>query len=383
LQKTIKADFDLPFYGRRHLTLVRGEGARLWDDVGREYIDCVAGMGVAGLGHAHPAVTAAIAQQAGTLVTCPNLFWHAPGLALMQRLVEVTPEGLNRVFFCNSGAEAMEAAIKLARLSTGKTDFIAAEGAFHGRTLGALSATHRQKYRKPFAPLVPGFCHVPFNDFEALASAVTDQTAGILLEVIQGEGGIIPANDDYLRAVRALCDDKGIVLVFDEVQSGFCRTGRWFACEHAGVVPDILAVAKALAGGLPMGAVVCSDRIQAEPGLHGTTFGGNPLCAAAGVAAIDAMQSEQLADRAMRLGDAFVAALRARSLPGITEIRHRGLMIGVELNRPVAPVIAAFQEHGVLVFGAGETVIRLLPPLVIEEEALNTVLETFSIVLTK
>ena len=374
---------DLGFYARRNLLLTHGQGAWLWDEHGRQYIDCVGGMGVAGLGHAHPAVTAAIAKQAGTLVTCPNLFWHAPGLALMERLVRVTPEGLNRVFFCNSGAEAVEAAIKLARLTTGKTDFIAAEHAFHGRTFGALSATHRQKYREPFGPLVPGFGHVPFNDFEALASAVTEKTAGILLEVIQGEGGIHPADHDYLRAVRALCDDRGIVLVFDEVQSGFCRTGRWFACDHSGVVPDILAVAKALAGGLPMGAVVCSDRIKAEPGLHGTTFGGNPLCAAAGVAAIDAMQSEHLAERAARLGDDFVARLRAMELPGITEIRHRGLMIGVEMDRPVAPVIAAFQEEGVLVFGAGESVIRLLPPLVIEEEALNTVLEVFSIVLSK
>ncbi|MCK5146483.1 aspartate aminotransferase family protein [bacterium] len=375
-------DPDLGFYARRALTISHGRGARLWDADGKMYIDCIAGMGVAALGHGHVVVAEAIARQAEKMITCSNFFSHEPGTLLMEKLIEISPPGLERVFFCNSGAEAMEAAIKLARLSTGRTELIAAEGAFHGRTLGALSATHREKYRIPFMPLVPGFTHVPFNDIAALEESVTENTAGIMLEVVQGEGGIHPADLQYLQKVRALCDKRGIILIFDEVQSGFCRTGRWFACDHYDVAPDILAVAKAMAGGLPMGAVICSDKVQAEPGLHGTTFGGNPLCAAAGVAAIRIMEDQHLCKRAADLGDWFVAELKKLNLPSIVEIRHMGLMIGIELDLPVGEIIIRFQDKGVLIFGAGERVLRLLPPLIIEKDELKLVLKTFKAVLS-
>ena len=270
-------------YGKRDLAIVRGEGALIWDDEGNEYIDCVAGIGVANVGHCHPAVSAAIAAQAQTLITCQEMFYNDKRAQLLEALVAVLPDGLDRIFLCNSGTEAIEGAIKFARLSTGRTNIVAAMRGFHGRTYGALSATHKKDYREPFLPLVPGFSHVPFENIEKMKTAVTDQTAAVILEVVQGEGGVRPGSSEYFKAVRQLCDETGALLIIDEVQTGFGRTGRWFASEHVGIVPDLLALGKAIAGGVPMGAIAIGPRVTELPtGVHGSTFGGNALaCAAA------------------------------------------------------------------------------------------------------
>jgi acetylornithine/LysW-gamma-L-lysine aminotransferase len=287
--------------------------------------------------------------------------------------VSITPSNLKRVFFTNSGTESMEAAIKFARISTGRTDFICAERAFHGRTLGALSATYKAKYKEGFEPLIPGFHFVPFNRIEAIQEADNGKIAGIILEVVQGEGGIHVGDDAYFKAVRRYCDERGLLLILDEIQSGFCRTGRMFACNHFDLESDILCLAKSIAGGVPMGAVVCSDRIQIPKGKHGTTFGGNPLAAAAARATIQTLVRERLDIAAKDKGDRFVRLLQELSLPKILDIRHLGLMIGIELDRPVLPILLVLQEKGVLAFPAGESVIRLLPPLIISDSDLERV----------
>jgi acetylornithine/LysW-gamma-L-lysine aminotransferase len=371
--------YALDLFPRRDVTIVRGEGATLWDDTGRSYIDCVAGFGVASIGHANPEVADAIAAQARTLVTCPSIFYNDVRARLMEKLVAVTPAGLNRVFLCNSGTESVEAALKFARHVTGRTDFVCAMRGFHGRTLGALSAT--SKYRSTFEPLVPGFSFVPFDKSEKLREQITDQTAAVLLEPVQGEGGVRMASRAYLDAARAACDAAGALLIVDEVQTGFCRTGKMFATDHYDVVPDLLCVAKAIAGGIPMGAVVCGDAIQDVHGIHGTTFGGNPLAAAAALAAIEYMERHDLADQARRKGERLRAALEARLPAVVRELRQIGLMIGIELKVKAQPYLAMMMERGIFALPAGPTVIRLLPPLVITDEQLDTVADTLIAVL--
>jgi acetylornithine/LysW-gamma-L-lysine aminotransferase len=286
-------------YPKRPIALVRGQGARVWDADGREYIDCVAGHGVASLGHCHPAVTAAIREQAATFVTCSEVFYNDQRAALLAELTTHTPGDLNRVFLCNSGAESIEGAIKIARLLTGRPGVVATMRGFHGRTLGALSATWNEKYRKPFTPLVPEFGHVPFNDLEAMAGAITDDTAAVLVEIVQGEGGVRPGDADYFQGLRRLCDERGALLIADEVQSGMGRTGRWFACEHVNLVPDLLCLGKALGGGVPMGAVVWREELGTLPtGVHGSTFGGNPLACATSRAVLRVLADDDLPTRA-------------------------------------------------------------------------------------
>ena len=367
--------FALEVFPKRDITLVRGDGAEVWDDSGRRYIDCVAGIGVASVGHANPAVAEALAAQARTLLACPGIFYNDARARLLEKLAAIAPAGLSRGFFCNSGAETIEAAIKFARLATGRTGVISAMRGFHGRTLGALSATHRKQYREAFEPLVPGFSFVPFNNADRLRAAVGDDTAAVVIEPVQGEGGIRPATPEFLRAAREICDETGALLVFDEIQTGFCRTGRMFACEHHGVVPDILCLAKAIAGGVPMGAVMANDRVRPPPGKHGTTFGGNPLVCAAGLAAIRFMEEERLAERAERLGARFRERCAPRLSARVRELRQIGLMIGIELRERCRPYIDALAEAGVLTLPAGTTVIRLLPPLVITEEQIDEVVE--------
>ena len=272
--------YALEVFPKRDITIVKGSGAEVWDDRGRRYIDCVAGIGVASVGHANPAVAEALAAQARTLVTCPGIFYNDVRARLLKKLAAVAPPGLSRGFLCNSGAEAVEAAIKFARLTTGRTGIVSAMRGFHGRTLGALSATYKKEYRELFRPLVPGFSFTPFNKPDKLREAVGEDTAAVLIEPVQGEGGIRPASPEYLRAAREVCDETGAMLVLDEIQTGFCRTGRMFACERYGVVPDMLCLAKGIAGGVPMGAVLGDDRVRPPPGKHGTTFGGNPLACA-------------------------------------------------------------------------------------------------------
>ena len=372
--------YALDLFPRRNVNIVRGEGATLWDDTGRAYIDCVAGFGVASIGHANPEVAEAIATQARTLVTCPGIFYNGVRARLLEKLVALTPPGLDRVFLCNSGTESIEAALKFARHTTGRTNFVCSMRGFHGRTLGALSATF--KYRATFEPLVPGFSFVPLEKIETLREQVTDQTAGVLIELVQGEGGVRIASREYLDAVRALCDEQGALLIVDEVQTGFCRTGKMFACDHYGLRPDILCLAKAIAGGVPMGAVVCGDKVRDARGIHGTTFGGNPLAAAAAFAAIDFMERHDLAMQARRKGELLRAALEPRLPAVVRELRQIGLMVGIELKQEAQPYLATLMEHGVFALSAGPTVIRLLPPLVITAEQLDTVAETLIAVLS-
>lgn len=371
-------------YPKREIALVRGKGVRVWDAEGREYIDCIAGHGVANVGHCHPTVTAAIQEQAATLVTASEAVYNDQRAALLAELTTRTPGDLNRVFLCNSGAEAVEGAIKFARYFTGRPGIIAAMRGFHGRTMGALSATWNPKYREPFLPLVPGFGHVPYNDLEAMAKAVTPDTAAILIEVVQGEGGVRPAAEDYLRGLRELCDEREVLLVADEIQTGVGRTGRWFACDHVGLVPDLLCVGKALGGGVPMGAVVFRERLGTMPvKTHGSTFGGNPLACAASRAVLRVMADEDLPARAGRLGERLMADLRAIQSPLVREVRGRGLMVGVELRQRATPLLKGLMEKGILALPAGTTVLRLLPPLVIEEADLDTVVNTIAQVLSE
>ena len=366
----------LEVFPKRDITLVRGEGAWVWDDEGRRYIDCVGGIGVASVGHANPAVAEAVAAQARTLVSCPGMFYNDARARLLAELASIAPGGLKRAFLCNSGAEAVEAAIKFARLATGRAGVVSAVRGFHGRTFGALSATHKKEYRAPFEPLVPGFSFVPFNRIEPLRTAVGDDTAAVIIEPVQGEGGVRAASPDYLRAARRICDEAGAALVFDEIQTGFCRTGRMFACERYGVTPDLLCLAKAIAGGVPMGAVLGDERMQPPPGRHGTTFGGNPLACAAALAAIRFMREERLDRRADALGARFRERFTARQPARVREVRQTGLMIGIELRERCRPYLDALAERHILALPAGRTVIRLLPPLVIGEAEIDEVAET-------
>jgi acetylornithine/LysW-gamma-L-lysine aminotransferase len=360
-------------YAKQPLSIVRGQGALLWDSDGNEYIDCSSGHGVANLGHAHPKVAAAIAAQAATLVTLFETYPNDKRAALMQKMASLAP-GLERVFFCNSGTEAVEAALKFARLSSGRTKIVAMMRAFHGRTFGSLSATFNKKYRDGFEPLVPGFSHVPYNKIEALASAVDEETAAVILEVVQGEGGVYPIDAEYLRAARRICDERGALLIIDEVQTGFGRTGRMFAFQHFDVLPDMLCVAKSLAGGLPMGAVLIGASVKnLAPGAHASTFGGNPLSCAAALAALAAIEEEDLPGQAAVKGTYLMDQLRQIESPLIREVRGLGLMVGIELKQKVAPYLKALQDRRILALNAGMTVIRLLPPLVITCEQLDEV----------
>ncbi len=361
-------------YPKRDLEIVRGSGAHVWDADGREYIDCVAGQGVALLGHCNPAVVEAVQAQAERLITCSEVFYNDQRARAVALLVEEAPEGLTRVFLCNSGAEAVEGALKFARLATGRAGFVAAMRGFHGRTFGALSATWESKYRDPFLPLVPGFRHVPFDNLEALSAAVDAETAAVLLEVVQGEGGVRPCSPGYLAGARAICDQHGALLIVDEVQTGCGRTGRMWACQHYGVVPDLMCVGKGVAGGVPMGAVLFNSRVPDLPqGAHGSTFGGNPLSAAAAVATLGYIRDQDLPARAAQLGEWLLGRLREIQSPRIREVRGLGLMVGIELKERVKPHLLALQDQGVLALPAGPTVLRLLPPLVIEQADLERV----------
>lgn len=363
-------------YSKRDLEIVRGDGAWLMDSRGRRYIDCVGGQGAANLGHGHPAVIAALEAQMRDLMICPELF-HNPVRARYQAAL-CQAAGMARVFLCSSGAEAVESAIKIARLTTGRRGVIAAMRGFHGRTLGALSATWEKHYRDPFAPLVPEFTHIPFNNLDRLADALTADTAAVILEVVQGEGGVHAAAPGYLAAARDLCAQNGTLLILDEVQTGFGRTGQLFAHQYDGVTPDLLCLAKSIGGGLPMGAVLMHESIPPLPaGTHGSTFGGNPLACAAGLAVLDVLQSTDLVKRTQARGAEVMQYLREHVSPrAAREVRGRGLMIGIELRGKVAPVLRALSERGVLALPAGPTVLRLLPPLVIEDDALWQAAET-------
>lgn len=373
---TLESTHTSGVYPKRPLAIVRGQGARLWDADGNEYIDCVGGQGAANLGHAHPAIVAAIGEQASRLITCPEIFYNDRRAELLAALAAVAPASLNRAFLCNSGTEAVEAAIKFARLSTGRREIVACMRGFHGRTMGALSATWEPKYREPFEPLVPGFRHAPFNDLTALEAAVSDATAAVLLEAVQGEGGVRPGDPAFLLGAQRLCRERGALLIVDEVQTGYGRTGRLFACEHYRLEPDLMPIAKSMAGGLPMGACLIGPRVgPIEKMAHGSTFGGNPLACAAALATLQIMANEALPARADELGAFLLSRLAAIRSPLIREVRGQGLLVGIELKTKVTPILQGLQARGVLALPAGATVLRLLPPLVIHPSDLEKVVE--------
>ena len=366
-------------YPKRGISLVRGKGALVWDIKGKQYIDCVAGIGVANVGHCNPDVIAAISHQAQTLITCPGIFYNDVRAQAVQKLVETSPSNLTKAFISNSGTEAMEAAIKFARITTGKNGFISAMRGFHGRTMGSLSATF--KYRNEFEPLIPGHQFVPFNKMEKLQEAMNDSVAAVILELVQGEGGVRIADKTYLQSVQTLCRERGVLLIIDEIQTGFGRTGTMFACEQFGIQPDIMTLAKAMAGGLPMGATLCSDDIASAAGKHGSTFGGNPLVSAACCANIDYLLKHNLVSQAKQRGEYFVKQFSLKQSEVVREVRQIGLMIGIELKTKARPYIETLMEKGILVLPAGPTVIRLLPPLVISEQQLDELVYALHIVL--
>ncbi len=359
-------------YPPRPLALVRGDGCWVWDDAGTRYLDLIAGIAVVTLGHGHPAPIRALAEQAAVLDHVSNLFWTEPGVALAERLCALS--GMARAFFCNSGAEANEAAIKLMRRhgrETGgaaKHEIVCLEGAFHGRTLGALQATWAQPKKIPFEPLPAGFVHVPRDDASALRAAVGPQTAGVLIEPIQGEGGVNVIDEAVLVAAREACDAHDALLVFDEVQTGIGRTGAWFAFQRTGVTPDAIALAKGLGSGLPIGALLSRDLTTGfQPGDHGTTYGGTPAIAAGALATLDAVEAEGLVGNAARIGGRLADGLRA--LPGVADVRGAGLLLAVELaDGDAAGVATGLRERGVLVNAVTETAIRIAPPLVLDAE---------------
>ena len=374
-------DCVLPTYARADVTIVRGEGCRVWDDVGREYLDFGAGIAVVGLGHCAPAPLAAAREQLGRLWHASNLYWTEPMLQLAGLLAERFEGG--RAFFCNSGAEANEAALKISRKATGRTRIVALEGGFHGRTLGALSATGQPAKWEGFGPLVPGVSFARPNDVESLEAALAPaaDTALVLLEPVLGEGGVIPLETAFAQAAAELAREIGALLCVDEVQTGLGRTGTFFAYEQLGIEPDLVTLAKGLANGLPMGALLAGERAAPGfvPGDHGSTFGGNPVAAAAAGAVVEAIDDELLEHVCSR-GAELVAGLAP--LPGVRLVRGRGLLLGVELDRPAGAVVDACRERGLLVLSAGPDVLRLTPPLVVTaaevEQALAVIGEVLS-----
>ena len=367
---------------KRDVVIVRGLGTRVWDAEGKEYIDCIGGHGTANIGHSHPVVAEAVARQSERLMICPDTFYNDVRAELVTALTRVAPAGLDRLFLCNSGTEAVEAALKFARVVTGRPGVIAAQRGFHGRTFGALSATWNPKYRVPFEPLVPGFTHVKYNDAGAMDEAIGDGTAAVILEVVQGEGGVRPGDGEYLKRVEALCRERGALFIVDEVQTGFGRTGAMFACEHHELRPDILCLAKAMAGGLPVGAALCSDSVREVPAMsHGNTFGGSPVICAAALATLRVLQEEGLVENARESGAYFRDRLAALDAPAIREIRGMGLIIGVELKGRVTPILRGLMERGVLALPAGNTVLRFLPPLSISRDEIDQVAEAVKEVL--
>ncbi|MGW6538693.1 acetylornithine transaminase [Streptomyces sp. NPDC055051] len=369
-------------YGTPPLALVRGEGSTVWDESGRAYTDFTGGIAVNALGHAHPAFVAAVHDQAARLGHVSNLFVSEPPVALAERLLELLgggPDRGGRVFFANSGTEAVEAAFKIAR-RTGRPHLVAAEGGFHGRTMGALALTGQPAKRAPFLPLPGEVTHVPFGDVAALRAAVTERTAALVLEPVQGEGGVLPAPEGYLRAAREITRATGSLLVLDEVQTGIGRTGRWFAHQaDPGVDPDVVVLAKGLGGGLPIGATVAFGPAAGllTPGQHGSTFGGNPLACAAGLAVLDTIEKEGLLPRVARVGARLRRGVEALGHPLVREVRGAGLLLGVVLTEPVAARFRrAAQEAGFLVNAAGPAVVRLAPALTLEEERADALLST-------
>ncbi len=378
--RELEERYELPVYPRRDIVLVRGKGARLYDDQGREFIDCAANVGVSNIGHGNEIVAKAVYEQYGELGNCYSMFYNPVRARLAEKLVGLAPKNLTRVFFCNSGTEAVEGAMKFTRATTGRKGIVAAMRGFHGKTMGALAATWGPEYQKPFAPMLPGLKHVPFNNLDKLEAAVGEDTAAVILEVVQGEGGVRIGNPEYFQKARDLCDAKGVLLIIDEVQTGFGRTGTLFACEQF-VNPDLLCLAKSLAGGIPMGAILCSDRIAVPVKSHSSTFGGNPTACAAALASLEVIEKEGLVEKSKAMGAYFMEKLQALENDKIREVRGLGLMIGIELKEKAGKYVQLLMDRGVIALMAGATVIRFLPPLVITREEIDTVVAALAEVL--
>lgn len=361
-------------YGNWPIALESGKGSYVWDTNGVRYLDLGAGIGVTGLGHGSNEIALAISGQAREMTHCINgYFAHPVRAQFLQKLSEITPGDLNRTFLTNSGTEAVEAAFKLARKHTGRTKIISTIRAFHGRSMGALSATWRKDYREPYGPLIPDLLHVPYGRIEALEKVMGDDVAAVILEPIQGEGGIILPPEGYLTAVRELCIRHGVLFIADEIQTGIGRTGKWFACDHENVVPDIICSAKMLGGGFPIGAMIMRENLSFERGKHGSTYGGNLVGCRAGLTVIETMENNGILDHVTELGEWALAQLRERTsaLDNVKEVRGRGLMIGIELKNPAGPFLQALLEKNVLAISAGKKVLRLLSPLVITKDELT------------
>lgn len=367
--------FTAQVYAKRPIVISKGQGATLWDIEGKEFIDCTGSYGQCVIGYGHPKIVKAIEEQAVKLSSCHGYAFNEVRAKLAEKIVKISPKGLDKVFLSNSGAEAVECALKTARKHTGKKETIAMVGAYHGKTMGALSATWNNKYREPFQPLLPGFKHVPYGNTARVKEAITDKTNSLIVEPIQGENGVRIPPMDYLKELREICDEKGILLIFDEIQTGFGRTGKIFACEHWKIAPDIMCLAKGVAGGLPIGVTIAKDEVMSSLGMgeHTSTYGGNPITAAAATAAIDVLLDEDLSTRASELGKRFLSELKdiEQGFKIVREARGLGLMLALEFRFGVRDIIMEAMNRGVLVLDAGRTIIRFLPPLVIKKEQLD------------
>ena len=380
-------DFMGGLYQRFPVTIERGVGSHVWDIDGKEYIDCMGGYGVAIVGHQNKRVVKAIKEQVDKIITVHSSLYNKTREEFLKTLIGLAPKGLTQVHLNNSGAEAVEAAIKFARKFTGKKGMVAMKGSYHGKSLGALSLTFNPKYKKAFEPLVEKVSFASFGDIESLRSTIDEDTAFVILEPIQGESGIIVAPDGFLQEVRKVCDEKGILLIFDEIQAGLGRTGQLWACDHWNTAPDILCIAKGIAGGVPMGATLVRPDILASmsKGEHSSTFGGNPLSCAAGIATLQALTQDGLIENSKNMGKLFREGLEKlkEKHTMIREIRGMGLMIGVELKFEVKDILMNLMKEGVLMLYSGRNILRILPPLVISKEDITKVLETLDAVLTK
>jgi acetylornithine/N-succinyldiaminopimelate aminotransferase len=364
-------------YGAPAIALVKGKGIVVTDADGKQYLDFLGGIATNILGHAHPAIVKAVTKQVATLSHVSNFYIHPNVVELAEKLAAMTGDKSARVFFCQSGAEANEAALKLSR-RTGKVRIVAAQGAFHGRTMGALSMTGQPSKREPFLPLIKGVKHVPYGDIEAMRKAVTKKTAMVIIEPIMGEAGVIVPPADYLVQLRALCDAKGALLVIDAVQTGMGRTGNWFGYEYSGITPDVITLAKGLGGGLPLGAMIALGKAaeQFQPGDHGSTFGGNPVTTAAGLAAIKFIESQKILKKVEAQGNYLIQELAL--IPGVTEVRGAGLLLGIELETlKAADIATAMREAGVLVNAANATTIRIAPALIVTDAQIKKFVATF------
>ncbi|MDR2944732.1 MAG: aspartate aminotransferase family protein [Methanosarcinales archaeon] len=375
LKTVIEKDskYVMPTYGRKPLVFKGGKNSTLIDIFGKEYIDCLSGIAVNATGYSNQKLIRAIQEQAEQLIHISNYYYNIPQVNAAEKLAQIT--GLSKIFFCNSGAEANDGAMKLAKLHTKKNSFISTNNAFHGRTIGSLGATANIKYRDPFVPLVKPATFVEYGNAQAIEKALDSDTAGVILEPIQGEGGVRISNKEYLKEVREICDQNDLILIFDEVQTGFGRTGKWFCKDHYAVQPDILTMAKAIGGGLPMGAIAARDGLSFEKGEHGTTFGGSPLVCAASLAVMETIEEDKLIENAAAMGQYFLEKLNRMKRDDIVSIRGMGLMIGIELDHECGYFMDAAIEKGVLLNVTAGNVIRLLPPLVIQKEEADRVVE--------